>query len=128
MNISDKKFIEFAEKIWDRNKELIEENRALKRSSMNDQDRIYELKRELDFEKSFSRDAHVQRIKLKKELEETNEEYNQIVDELMERIKELEKDRTPRYILDDWGELFEEDECDSEPANYYINCTFNVKD
>lgn len=126
MNISDKKFIEFADKIWERNKELIEENRTLKRYSLNDRDRINELERQLEFEKSFSRDAHVQRIKLKKELEETNEEYNQIVDELMERIKELEKDRTPRYILDDWGELFEEDECDSESSDCFINCTFNI--
>ena len=126
MNISDKKFIEFAEKIWDRNKELIEENRTLKRYSLNDRDRIDELEKNLEFEKAFSRDSHIQNIRLRKELEETNEEYNQIVDELMERIKELEKDRTPRYILDDWGELFEDCEDDLEDSDRFINCTFNI--
>lgn len=93
MVLSDKKFIEFADRIWERNKELIEENRALKQDILQYVDRINKLKDELEFEKAFSRDSHSQNIKLRKDLEEVNARCNEVMDKQYERIRELERKR-----------------------------------
>ena len=110
MVLSDKKFIEFADRIWERNKELIEENGALKQDILQYVDRINKLKDELEFEKAFSRDSHSQNIKMRKDLEEQHErikelkhEYEELsveYDNLVEELKaQYEKQDQVKDIL-----------------------------
>ena len=145
MVLSDKKFIEFADRIWERNKELIEENRALKQDILQYVDRINKLKDELEFEKAFSRDSHSQNIKMRKELEEQHErikelkheyeelsvEYDNLVEELKAQYEKQDQVKdilgaNEDSILADWDELFESCEDDSESSDCFINYTFNI--
>lgn len=145
MVLSDKKFIEFADRIWERNKELIEENRALKQDILQYVDRINKLKDELEFEKAFSKDSHSQNIKLRKELEEQHErikelkheyeelsvEYDNLVEELKAQYEKQDQVKdilgaNEDSILADWDELFEDCEDDSESSDCFINYTFNI--
>ena len=64
MNISDKKFIEFSEQVWERNKELLAEKREL----------LNEVKR------------------LKADLEEVNARCSHVMDEQYKHICELEEE------------------------------------
>lgn len=144
MNISDKKFIEFADRIWERNKELIEENRALKQNILQYVDRINKLKDELEFEKAFSKDSHSQNIKLREDLEEQYErikelkheyeelsvEYDNLVEELKVQYEKQDQVKdilgaNEDSILADWDELFEDCEDDLGASDRFINCTFN---
>lgn len=145
MVLSDKKFIEFADRIWERNKELIEENRALKQDILQYVDRINKLKDELEFEKAFSKDSHSQNIKMRKELEEQHErikelkheyeelsvEYDNLVEELKAQYEKQDQVKdilgaNEDSILADWDELFESCEDDSESSDCFINYTFNI--
>lgn len=88
MNISDKKFVEFSEQVWDRNKELVAENRELK-----------------DIIK-----------KLREELKETNARFNEVCDEQHDYISRLEEENHDLELANDC--LREEvmdltDRCDS---------------
>lgn len=145
MVLSDKKFIEFADRIWERNKELIEENRALKQDILQYVDRINKLKDELEFEKAFSKDSHSQNIKMRKDLEEQHErikelkheyeelsvEYDNLVEELKAQYEKQDQVKdilgaNEDSILADWDELFESCEDDSESSDCFINYTFNI--
>ena len=145
MVLSDKKFIEFADRIWERNKELIEENGALKQDILQYVDRINKLKDELEFEKAFSRDSHSQNIKMRKDLEEQHErikelkheyeelsvEYDNLVEELKAQYEKQDQVKdilgaNEDSILADWDELFESCEDDSESSDCFINYTFNI--
>lgn len=131
MNISDKKFIEFADRIWERNKELIEENRDLKQDILQYVDRINKLKDELEFEKAFSRDSHSQNIKLRKDLEEVNARCNDVMDEQYNYIRKLEEENQDLALANDCLSdslddiLLENDDSLGE-EDRFINCTFNL--
>lgn len=91
MVLSDKKFIEFSEQVWERNKELLAEKRELLEQVRNLNARIDELRRQVEFERAYGTNANEQAYRLKKDLEETNAEFNKIVDEQRNYILELER-------------------------------------
>ena len=142
MVISDKKFIDFSEQVWERNKELLAEKKELLEQIRDLKARIDELRRQVEFERSYGTNANEQAYRMKKELEETNAEFNKIVDEQRNYILELERklaenehgDEEPiedcgdHCICDislDWDDLFEDCEDNLEDSDRFINCTFN---
>lgn len=141
MVISDKKFIDFSEQVWERNKELLDEKRDLLEQVRNLNARVDELRRQVEFERAYGTNANEQAYRLKKDLEETNAEFNKIVDEqrnyileLEAKLKEIEREdeemeeRGDHCICNislDWDDLFKDCEDDLEDSDCFINCTFN---
>lgn len=150
MVLSDKKFIEFSEQVWERNKELLAEKREL----------LAEVRRLMEV--ADDRSGLVERLEnenraLRRDLEEVNARCNEVMDKQFERIRELERKRVDcecKYedlddrgrefkifinpgnghvavedcdefedISDDWDDLFEDD---LAPSDRFINCTFNL--
>lgn len=123
MNISDKKFVEFSEQIWERNKELLAEVKRLKELSENRSGVIERLENE--------------NRALRRDLEEVNARYNDVMDKQYERIRTLE-DENERLkdgllsvqrqldIFADWDDLIGDCEDDLESSECYENCTFNI--
>ena len=150
MVLSDKKFIEFSEQVWERNKELLAEKQEL----LNEVRYFKEL--------AFDRADEIEKLRnengaLRKDLEEVNARCNETMDEQYERIRELNlkleeieredeemEDREREFkifinpenghvavedcdefedISDDWDDLFEDDLGSSDR---FINCTFNL--
>lgn len=131
MVLSDKKFIEFSEQVWERNKELLAENREL----LNEVRYFKEL--------AFDRADEIEKLRrrngaLRKDLEEVNSRCNEVMDEQYERIRELERkifinSENGHFVVkdcdefedisDDWDGLFEDDLASSDR---FINCTFNL--
>ena len=116
MVLSDKKFIEFSEQVWERNKELLAEKnevRYFKELAFDRADEIEKLRNE--------------NRALRKDLEEVNSRCNEVMDKQYERIRELERKRVDcdefEDILDDWDDIFEDD---LGPSDRFINCTFNL--
>lgn len=134
MVLSDKKFIEFSEQVWERNKELLAEKRELL-----DEVRYFK-------ELAFDRADEIEKLRnengaLRKDLEEANSRCNEVMDKQYERIRELERknagvepedeemeERGDHCICNislDWDDLFEDCEDDLEDSDRFINCTFN---
>lgn len=150
MVLSDKKFIEFSEQVWERNKELLAEKRELL-----DEVRYFK-------ELAFDRADEIEKLRnengaLRKDIEEVNARCNEVMDKQYEHIRELERKRVDREckyedlddrerelkifinpenghvavedcdefedISDDWDDLFEDD---LAPSDRFINCTFNL--
>ena len=120
MVLSDKKFIEFSEQVWERNKELLAEKREL----LNEVRYFKEL--------AFDRADEIEKLRnenraLRQDLEEVNSRCNEVMDKQYERIRELERKRVDcdefEDILDDWDDIFEDD---LGPSDRFINCTFNL--
>lgn len=150
MVLSDKKFIEFSEQVWERNKELLAEKRELL-----DEVRYFK-------ELAFDRADEIEKLRnengaLRKDLEEVNARCNEVMDKQYEYIRELERKRVDcecKYedlddrerefkifinpenghvavedcdefedISDDWDDLFDDD---LGPSDRFINCTFNL--
>ena len=133
MVLSDKKFIEFSEQVWERNKELLAEKREL----LNEVRYFKEL--------AFDRADEIEKLRnengaLRKDLEEVNSRCNEVLDKQYERIRELERkifinSENVHFVVkdcdefedisDDWDDLFEDCEDDLEDSDRFINCTFN---
>lgn len=133
MVLSDKKFIEFSEQVWERNKELLAEKRELL-----DEVRYFK-------ELAFDRADEIEKLRnengaLRKDLEEVNSRCNEVMDKQYEHIRELERKifintESGHFMVkdwdefedisDDWNDLFEDCEDDLEDSDRFINCTFN---
>lgn len=133
MVLSDKKFIEFSEQVWERNKELLAEKRELLAE-------VRRLKDVVDYRSGLVERLENENRALRRDLEEVNARCNEVMDKQYERIRELERkifiNSENGYfvvkdcdefedISDDWNDLFEDCEDDLEDSDRFINCTFN---
>lgn len=101
MNISDKKFIELTERVWDRNKELCEEVKELKEEMQGLVIELAKRREELDCAND-SLEKVVE--KLRKDISERDKEIarlKQVCEENYEHIKELEEEKQDFALAND---------------------------
>ena len=126
MVLSDKKFIEFSEQVWERNKELLAEKRELLDEVKRLRYCLENYKRDAEDYKKMAFDRAVEIDILKKDLEEVNARCNSVMAEQYEYIRKLEDENEDLALANDClSDIFDDGECCLEDDDRFINCTFN---
>ena len=126
MVLSDKKFIEFSEQVWERNKELLAEKRELLDEVKRLKYCLENYKKESEDYKKMAFDRAVEIDVLKKDLEEVNARCNSVMDEQYKYIRKLEDENQDLALANDClSDIFDDGGCCFEENDKFVNCTFN---